>query len=289
MSARPSNEDTSGTIGVSDILGVIARRWRLLTVLMLLGGLLAYGWSRWVATPVYSGHVLLRVAQCAGQPVVPTIELRALLTDPGYPATLASEGAATGSGVRIVYVDDVTGTSDLLVTVEGGSVSEVRRTLELLPASLTRRYGSRFDVKERQSNAAVATLDGFLYSLEADVKETETLLAGAVARDRDHTDDTAIPLLQATLSAMQENVRHVETRLYELTRVPPGSREFVAETVPVVGDVPVRPATPFNVAVGVTIGILLAVLVSLWSVFLTGRRGQAAKATSISGRWPDDT
>jgi len=68
-----------------------------------------------------------------------------------------------------------------------------------------------------------------------------------------------------------------------------GSREFVAEMAPVVGNVPVRPATPFNVAVGATIGILLAVLVSLWSVFLTGRRGQAAKATSISGRWPDDT
>lgn len=289
MSAFRSNDEMFGTIGASDILGAIGGRWRLMTVLMLIGGLAAYGWSRWVAVPVYSGHVIFRVTQLAGQRVVSTIELRALLTDPGYLATLASEGATTGSGVRIVYVDEVTGTSDLIVTVEGSSVSEVRRTLELLPASLTRRYGPRFDDKERQSNAEVVTLDGLLYSLKADVNETETLLAGAVARDRNHGDDTAIPLLQATLSAMQENVRNVETRLYQLTHVPPGSREFVAETAPVVGNVPVRPATPFNVAVGATIGVLLAVLVSLWSVFLTGRRGQAARTTSIPGRWPDDT
>lgn len=287
MSTCPSSEDVSGTVGVSDILGAIGRRWRLLIVLMLMGGLAAYGWSRWVAAPVYSGRVLLRVAQCAGQRVVPTVELRALLMEPGYLAAENSEGAAAGFGVRVMYVDEVTGTPDLLVTVEGSSASLVLQALELLPASLTQRYGPRFDDKERRSVEVIAAIEGFLNLLEADVKATETDLAGAVARYGDQSSDIGVALLRANLRVVQENARKTRTRLYELTRMPPGSREFVAETAPVAGDVPVRPATAFNVAVGVTAGMLLATLVALWSMLLTGPRGEAAGGTTASGREPD--
>jgi uncharacterized protein involved in exopolysaccharide biosynthesis len=110
MSAPTSSEGVTGLVGVSDILGAIGRRWRLLTVLMLLGGLAAYGWSRWAVTPVYSGHLLVQVPQYAGQQVVPTAEVQALLTDPGYLAAEVSEGAVLGSGVRVAYVDIVAGT-----------------------------------------------------------------------------------------------------------------------------------------------------------------------------------
>lgn len=277
----------TGMIGVSDILGAIGRRWRLLTVLMLLGGLVAYGWSRWAVTPVYSGHLLVRVSQYAGQRVVPTAEVRALLMDPGYLAAEASEGAAVGSGVRVAYVDIVAGTLDLLVTVEGSNASGIRRMLELLPDSLTRRYGSRFDDKKRQSGEVIAAIGDLLDSLEADVKATGEGLTRAVTQDHDSGDDIGVALLRATLSVMEENVRKARTQLYVLTRVPPGSREFVAETASIVEDAPVRPATAFNVVVGATAGMLLAILVALWSMLLTGSRAETAGRTGTSSRQPD--
>jgi hypothetical protein len=284
MSAPKTSEGVTGMVRVSDILGAIGRRWRLLTALMLLGGFVAYGWSAWAVTPVYSGHLLVRVSQYAGQRVVPTAEVRALLMDPGYLAAEVSEGAAVGSGVRVAYVDSVAGTLDSLVTVEGGSASMVRRTLELLPASLTRRYGSRFDDKERQSGEVIAAIGDLLDSLEADVKAT----GADLTQDRDPGDDIGVALLRASLSLMLENVRKARTQLYVLTRVPPGSREFVAETGPVVGDLPVRPAMAFNVVVGATAGMLLAILVALWSMLLTGSRAEAATRTGISSRQPDE-
>ena len=274
-------------IGVSDILGAIGRRWHLLTVLMLLGGLVAYGWSRWAATPVYSGHLLVRVSQFAGQRVVPTAEVRALLMDPGYVAAEVSEGAVVGSDVRVAYVDNVAGTPDLLVTVEGSSASGIRRSLELLPASLTRRYGSRFDDKKRQSGEVIAAIGDLLDSLEADVKATGADLTRTVTQDRDQRDDIGVALLRASLSVMEENLEKARTQLYVLTRVPPGSREFVAETAPVVGDAPVRPAIAFNAVVGATAGMLLAILIALWSVLLTGSCAENAVRQGTSSRQPD--
>jgi len=283
-----SREGVAGMLGVSDILGAIGRRSRLLVVLMLLGGLVAYGWSRWTVSPVYSGHLLLRISQYAGQQVVPMAEVRALLMDPGYLAAEVSEGAAVGFDVHVAHVDSVAGTSDLLVTVEGSSASEIRRSLELLSASLTRRYGSRFDDKKRESSEVIAAIGDLLDSIEADMKATGEDLTRAVTQDQDSGDDVGVALLRATLRVMEENLERARTQLYVLTRVPPGSREFVAETAPVVGDAPVRPATAFNVVVGATAGMLLAILIALWTMLLTGPRAETAGRQGASSRQLDE-